>query len=657
MQSAKLLPSDMPFTSTTSSQTTNARPNSQLESSSSTKTPEPRWIADLEAQFELRAKTHPPPRKTPSIERFLGSSHADFKPLVNSRSRIVSSLQGSEAETERPSASDSVAIASNCSTAGGPSPTPKIGSRSAPELLSSAEAPKYLDAIKTVRLPEYPIRVFRREPPPFSLEDQKSKMCWIQELFGGLGVECLQSPSTDSIQDTARPYIESISPEARTLSVTLLARGTFNIAYNITAENGSTGFHRDYIFRVSLPIWPYYKVESDVATTEFVRHATNIPVPVIYAFDSNPANELGWEWMLMERVQGRPLNDVWDTMEFDTKQHLARKIANYMAELSQYKFNKLGSIFMRYRQSHIDFYIGPSIHEQLFERDHLLHAVNRGPFDSVQALYNVILDLAEKYVNDPRHRIHALNDGENQETELNIDSSRAEMPDTHGATMPRVHVEDIENEEDCGVSDYMQRLAPGEIQKYKTMLPQLFALLPATEPLVTFLMHPDLRYANIFVDNANALVAIIDWERARLEPSAHVNFIPKFLDNDGESDSFYVPSRAAVSGLKSLYLYDHDDIALIRGMFESSYLSKMCNIQRTRLRTVYRDEMIRLKSPLCDRDPEDLELELMCRVYWPDMPGHTSATYWMSKYVDVSVFDDSDGDTEQEDEAESAEDD
>ncbi|KAM0801918.1 hypothetical protein BDR22DRAFT_796284, partial [Usnea florida] len=91
---------------------------------------------------------------------------------------------------------------------------------------------------------------------------------------------------------------------------------------------------------------PYYKIESDVATTEFVRLTTSIPVPVIYAFDSNPNNTLGFEWMLMEKVKGMPLGDVWDTMDFDAKQSLTRIIASWMAELSQFKFSKIGSIFM-----------------------------------------------------------------------------------------------------------------------------------------------------------------------------------------------------------------------------------------------------------------------------------------------------------------------
>lgn len=142
----------------------------------------------------------------------------------------------------------------------------------------------------------------------------------------------------------------------------------------------------------------------------------------------------------MEKFHGTPLNDVWDTMEFDTKQDLVRRIASWMAELSRFKFSKIGSIFMRYRQRYIDFYIGPTIHERLFEGDRLLHEFVRGPFRSVQALYNVILDLTERQVNDPRHRArHALEDVKPGEPELDEDPSSADM--THGAhsLMPNSH--------------------------------------------------------------------------------------------------------------------------------------------------------------------------------------------------------------------------
>ena len=83
---------------------------------------------------------------------------------------------------------------------------------------------------------------------------------------------------------------------------------------------------------------------------------------------------------------------------------------------------------MRYRQRHIDFHIGLTIHDRLFEGDHLLHKVDRGPFQSVHALYIVILDLSDRHVNDPRHRArHALEDTRSEELELDEDPSSADM--------------------------------------------------------------------------------------------------------------------------------------------------------------------------------------------------------------------------------------
>ena len=286
---------------------------------------------------------------------------------------------------------------------------------------------------------------------------------------------------------------------------------------------------------------------------------------------------------------------------------------------------------MRYRQRHINFYVGPMVHELLFEGDRLLHEVDRGPFRSVQALYNVILDLTERHVSDPRHRArHAMEDIRSGESELDEDPLNAAMtggthssrPDTLEAVLVRADAEDQENERECGMSKNKLSWLSRDLQKYRIMLPQLFTLLPAVEPLTTTLTHPDLLQANIFVDKT-----LIDWERARLEPTGLMGFIPKFLE-DGETDTFYVPSRSsAPEVVESLQVYDYDMLAEAKGMYESTYQLITGKIQSTMLRTVYRDELIRLKSPLCkafDRDPESLEQQLMGRIYWPENPANTS---------------------------------
>ena len=143
-------------------------------------------------------------------------------------------------------------------------------------------------------------------------------------------------------------------------------------------------------------------------------------------------------------------------------------------------------------------------------------------------------------------------------------------PDSHEAVLARADTEDQNNIRVYGSSKHISlSWLPDDLQKYRTMLPQMCALLPAAEPITTTRTHPDLLEANIFVDNANTFVALIDWERARLEPSTLVGFIPKFLDEDGEPDAFYVPSRTNGLGVvKALQVYDYDEPALARGMYE-----------------------------------------------------------------------------------------
>ena len=54
--------------------------------------------------------------------------------------------------------------------------------------------------------------------------------------------------------------------------------------------------------RVARRFMPRLKIESEVATINYLRQKTNVPVPTIYHYDSNPYNRLGGEWILMSKV-------------------------------------------------------------------------------------------------------------------------------------------------------------------------------------------------------------------------------------------------------------------------------------------------------------------------------------------------------------------
>ena len=162
------------------------------------------------------------------------------------------------------------------------------------------------------------------------------------------------------------PFLKLLSTKnIEDIPVAFLADGGFNRVYTVDTLKGS------YVFRVALPMNPHYKTESDVATTELVRHLTTISVPIIYAYDSSTNNALGLEWILMEKItSGKKLDDSWETMEYDTKVRLTETVADWTAQLSNIIFDKIGSIYMRFEQENLLFFVGRSVNYLLTQKNH-----------------------------------------------------------------------------------------------------------------------------------------------------------------------------------------------------------------------------------------------------------------------------------------------
>jgi aminoglycoside phosphotransferase (APT) family kinase protein len=81
--------------------------------------------------------------------------------------------------------------------------------------------------------------------------------------------------------------------------------------------------------RITLPVDPSNKTNSEVATNNFVRQNTDIPVPKIFAFDDSRDNELGFEWILMEMLPGATLERKWRKLSKDAKRDLVKQVAKY----------------------------------------------------------------------------------------------------------------------------------------------------------------------------------------------------------------------------------------------------------------------------------------------------------------------------------------
>ena len=60
--------------------------------------------------------------------------------------------------------------------------------------------------------------------------------------------------------------------------------------------------HVELVARVARRFMPRLKTESEVATINYLRQNTSVPVPTIFHYDSNPYNRLGGEYILMSKV-------------------------------------------------------------------------------------------------------------------------------------------------------------------------------------------------------------------------------------------------------------------------------------------------------------------------------------------------------------------
>jgi Ser/Thr protein kinase RdoA (MazF antagonist) len=147
------------------------------------------------------------------------------------------------------------------------------------------------------------IPVFSPAPSTHNSKPRQDGLEWKSTLIG-LKPRWTEEPDIQVIERIARKRLGYTEDEP--IDVTLFAQGASNKLYKIKVGNA------EVIMRVSLPVYPRLKTESEVATLNWVRQkAPDIPVPGVIAFDSNAQNELGFEWIIMSLIPGKPLSHEW----------------------------------------------------------------------------------------------------------------------------------------------------------------------------------------------------------------------------------------------------------------------------------------------------------------------------------------------------------
>lgn len=157
-------------------------------------------------------------------------------------------------------------------------------------------------------------------------------------------------PDTEIIKLLALKHLASELPgtlDLDRLEVHFFSQGDFDKLYSISCSGHSTG----YLLRTVLPIVPYYKVESEAAVLSYLKENTSIPTARVIAWNSSAATDLGFEWILLEEIQGVALYDIWRKVPLKSKLEIVATLAPLIGQLRDHKFDRIGSLYFKGRES------------------------------------------------------------------------------------------------------------------------------------------------------------------------------------------------------------------------------------------------------------------------------------------------------------------
>ncbi|XXH03598.1 hypothetical protein Hte_010003 [Hypoxylon texense] len=329
-------------------------------------------------------------------------------------------------------------------------------------------------------------------------------------------------PDESAILQVARQYIPwHYETDVDSMST---SNGAFHRIYRIPVLTSPGKSSRSYIMRLAIPVEPFYKTESEVATMFYLREQTSIPVPAVVAWSSSAAdNVLGFEWILMETVDGVTLESVWYRMGFEDKKKLTEAVASYTKELLSLRFTSFGSIYFAEVWNEVNYslysssrssqpapssrapdanigkdgkyVIGRMVSLRFFQDKRALMRADRGPFETAKELVVAEANLLGQRI---RHLSPTPGTDYYCEVDENLYKHEAEM---------------------LQVFDKLEKVSA-----------RIFSDSDGPEDLKV-LWHNDLSTFNILVDPITfEIKGIVDWESVSIVPAWEIDGgIPYFL--------------------------------------------------------------------------------------------------------------------------------
>ena len=104
------------------------------------------------------------------------------------------------------------------------------------------------------------------------------------------------------------------------------------------------------------------RLSSEVATMQYVRAHTSVPVPrIIHHSVEVDSGGVGSPYIIMTKVDGVALSSIWDDMEESKREIVLRQVVDILLELASQRFDKVGMLFQQESDSKNAWYIMPYV--------------------------------------------------------------------------------------------------------------------------------------------------------------------------------------------------------------------------------------------------------------------------------------------------------
>lgn len=199
---------------------------------------------------------------------------------------------------------------------------------------------------------------------------------------------------TFNVSELKRAAASSVGrAESEISSFRKLAEGGFNRTFEIVMRDGT-----QLVARIPYPITvpKYLAVVSEVATLDFVR-LQGIPVPRVFAYSADDDNPVGTEYIIMEKVAGNELGNIWYSMTESQRLKAVFEVVKLEALLVSIDLPASGSIYYKRDlpsgANYADikaagtvgtFCIGPDAHYKWWHNERSSLPIERGPCESCQ---------------------------------------------------------------------------------------------------------------------------------------------------------------------------------------------------------------------------------------------------------------------------------